>query len=682
MPFPVTNPSLLVALTEREYLEPTPVQSAVLDPSATDRDLLVSAQTGSGKTVAYGLALATTLLGDAETMGHAAEPLALIVAPTRELAQQVHRELQWLYAKAGARVVACVGGMDIRRERRLLQDGAHIVVGTPGRLRDHIEKGHFDTTQMRAVVLDEADEMLDLGFREDLEFILEQMPDQRRTLLFSATMPKPIAMLAKKFQRDSLRIDVSSGTEGHADIEYRAIRLAPNEVEHGVVNILRFIDARAAIVFCHTRDSVRHLHANLSERGFSVVALSGELSQSDRNHALQALRDGRARICVATDVAARGIDLPGLDLVIHAELPSDRDTLLHRSGRTGRAGRKGLCVVLVPYPRRRKAEMLFAAAKVDVTWGAAPTADEIRALDQKRMLEDTVLTEEFSEEDLGLGRSLLADRTAEEVAAALVRLYRSRLPAPEELIDAGSDRGSQRDRYDPRDRSDRGPRPDRDYQHGGQSRDNRERGSERSERDAAPARDHAAFGEGVWFKMNVGRAQNADPRWLLPLICRIGHVTKKDVGAIRISDAETRFAIQSEMAAKFAGAVRRSGDEEVRIEPVPPEGGMGGPGPKTRSGKPYRAEKPYQQAKRAEGSGTGGDRRSDAPRRTEGAMPSAAQRESTEGPREAYKPRQDRPARQPKPDYRPRDAAPATVSAPGDALKPKKKKKKPNYLPE
>ncbi len=646
MPFPVTHPALVRALTEREYHEPTAVQSAVLEAAANDRDLLVSAQTGSGKTVAYGLALASTLLGDAEDMGQAAEPLALIVAPTRELAQQVHRELAWLYAKAGARVVSCVGGMDIRRERRLLSDGAHIVVGTPGRLRDHIEKGHFDTTHMKAVVLDEADEMLDLGFREDLEFILEQMPDDRRTLLFSATMPKPIAMLARKFQKDSLRIDVSSGAESHADIEYRAIRLAPNEVEHGVVNVLRFIDARAAIVFCHTRDSVRHLHANLSERGFSVVALSGELSQSDRNHALQALRDGRARVCVATDVAARGIDLPGLDLVIHAELPSDRDTLLHRSGRTGRAGRKGLCVVLVPYPRRRKAEMLFSAARVDVTWGAAPSADEIRALDQKRMLEDPVLTEEFSEEDIGLGRALLADRPPEDVAAALVRLYRSRLPAPEELIDAGNDRPQQRDRYEPRDR---GSRPERDQQRG--PRDDQDRGFQRPDRDAGGPRD---FGEGVWFRMNVGRAQNADPRWLLPLICRVGHVTKKDVGAIRISDAETRFAISAEMAAKFAGAVRRSGDEEVRIEPAGAEGGMSGSGPKTKSGKPYRAEKSYQQTKRLEAITTGGEKRADAPRV------------------------EARPKFKPKPQQ----ATPAATPAPANAPVKPKKKKKPKFLPE
>ncbi|MDR3493280.1 MAG: DEAD/DEAH box helicase [Ancalomicrobiaceae bacterium] len=581
MPFPPLHPLLQKALADRDYHDPTPVQSAVIDGVAANRDLVVSAQTGSGKTVAYGLALAGNLLSQDGPLGPAAEPLVLVVAPTRELAQQVTLELAWLYAEARARVVACVGGMDIRRERRLLADGAHIVVGTPGRLRDHIDKGHFDTSRLKAVVLDEADEMLDLGFREDLEFILDETPAERRTLLFSATMPKPIALLAKRYQKDALRIDVSSGAESHADIEYRAVRLAPNELELGVVNVLRFFDAPAALVFCHTRESVRHLHASLVERGFAAVALSGELSQGERNHALQALRDGRARVCVATDVAARGIDLPGLDLVIHAELPTDRESLLHRSGRTGRAGRKGISIVLVPYNRRRKAEFLLASARVEVAWVPVPTADEIRTLDQERLLADPILAEELSEEDLVLGRALLAERSAEAVAAALVRFYRARLPAPEDLIDAGDirDRG-QRDRYDPRDR-DRGPPRGRDF------------GDDRQ--DPRPPRDHADFAEGAWFRMNVGRQQNADPRWLLPLICRIGHVTKRDVGAIRISDTETHFAISANAAAKFVSAVRRAGDEEVVIEPMR-QGPGGSDAPRSRPHpRPDRPpRKPYQ----------------------------------------------------------------------------------------
>jgi len=335
-----TSPALARALAERNYNDATPVQSAVLTKEAEARDVLVSAQTGSGKTVAYGLAIASTILGKAEKMGEIAAPVALIIAPTRELALQVERELGWLYQYAAARIVSCVGGMDSRVERRKLSDGAHIVVGTPGRLRDHIERGGLNIAGLVAVVLDEADEMLDLGFREDLEFILQATPTGRRTLMFSATMPKGIGALAKRYQRDALRIEVAGGERGHADIEYRAIRVAPKETEHVVVNLLRFVEAQTAIVFCNTREAVRHLHATLLERGFSAVLLSGELSQHERNQSMQALRDGRARVCVATDVAARGIDLPNLGLVVHAELPHDAEALQHRSGRTGRAGRE------------------------------------------------------------------------------------------------------------------------------------------------------------------------------------------------------------------------------------------------------------------------------------------------------------------------------------------------------
>jgi ATP-dependent RNA helicase DeaD len=244
-----------------------------------------------------------------------------------------------------------------RSERRALSHGAHIVVGTPGRLRDHLERGALDLSALRVAVLDEADEMLDMGFREDLEEILDATPSERRTLMFSATMPKPIVALAKRYQRDALRISTVGEDRGHGDIAYQAVLVAPSDIEHAVINLLRLHEAETAMLFCATRDNVRHLHASLLERGFAAVALSGEHSQSERNSALQALRDRRARVCVATDVAARGIDLPTLSLVVHVELPRDAETLQHRSGRTGRAGKKGTAVLIVPYPRRRRVEM-------------------------------------------------------------------------------------------------------------------------------------------------------------------------------------------------------------------------------------------------------------------------------------------------------------------------------------
>ncbi|WP_372884811.1 DEAD/DEAH box helicase, partial [Shimia sp.] len=201
------------ALDARGYDTLTPVQEAVLAPDLQGADLLVSAQTGSGKTVGFGLAIAPTLLGEAEAFDPAAAPLALVIAPTRELAMQVKRELGWLYASAGAQLASCVGGMDMRDERRALARGAHIVVATPGRLRDHIMRGSIDLGALRAVVLDEADEMLDLGFREDLEFILGESPEDRQTLLFSATVPKSITHLAKNYQRDAVRV-VTKSEEG------------------------------------------------------------------------------------------------------------------------------------------------------------------------------------------------------------------------------------------------------------------------------------------------------------------------------------------------------------------------------------------------------------------------------------------------------------------------------------
>ena len=555
MTFSTTSSPLARALAERNYDQATPVQTAVLAEAAADRDLLVSAQTGSGKTVAYGLAIAKNLLGDAERFKRAAAPLALIVAPTRELALQVHRELTWLYQYADARIVSCVGGMDPRREQRELADGAHIVVGTPGRLCDHLRRGRLDISELKAVVLDEADEMLDLGFREDMEFILETTPATRRTLLFSATFPRGIVALAKQYQRQAFRVEVAGDEGGHADIEYRAIRIAASDVEHTVVNVLRFFESPSALVFCNTRNAVRHLQAALMERGFSVVALSGELTQNERTQALQALRDGRARVCVATDVAARGIDLPNLDLVIHADIPNDAEVLQHRSGRTGRAGRKGVSVLLVPPARRRRAEVLLNLASVDVIWGMAPTAEEIRELDQKRMLQDDLFAQEVTADDLTLARALLAERSPEDIAAALARLYRARLPSPEDILDPGQSAGRSRDDRG-RGKDDR-PSPD----------DDRGAGPRAKTGKSSPRRDMADGS--VWFRAAIGRQEKAEARWLLPMICRRGGIDKQDIGRIVIGDTNTDFEISGRAAESFAVKIRRPDKEDnIRIDPL------------------------------------------------------------------------------------------------------------------
>ncbi|MFN4009453.1 MAG: DEAD/DEAH box helicase [Pannonibacter sp.] len=541
------SPALASALAKRGYSSLTPVQETILSEAPAEADLLVSAQTGSGKTVAFGLALAPTLLGDKDKLPQAGLPLALAIAPTRELALQVKAELTWLYEEAGAHTASCVGGMDPRAERRTLERGAHIVVGTPGRLRDHIERGALDLSAIRAIVLDEADEMLDLGFREDLEFILDAAPQDRRTLMFSATVPKPIADLAQRYQRNAVRLTTINAREQHVDIDYVAMPVVPNERENAIINVLRYHEAQKAIVFCATREAVNRLTSRLGNRGFSVAALSGELSQAERSHALQAMRDGRARVCVATDVAARGIDLPNLDLVIHADMPTGKAGLLHRSGRTGRAGRKGTSVVIVPFTRRRTAERLLQTAGVKAEWREAPSANAIRAQDKARLLADPVLAEAAEEEDLDIARELMEVHGAERIAAAFVRLYQSRLPAPEELTeDSFESRGGRGER------GERGERFQRDEDFGGaRSQELRNK-----------------FEDGIWFRLSLGHKHRADPRWLLPMICRAGHVTKKEVGAIKIGGTETLFEIAGSHAEKYAEVIRRdgSGERGVSIE--------------------------------------------------------------------------------------------------------------------
>jgi ATP-dependent RNA helicase DeaD len=536
MTFTTYSALLGEALAARGYTAPTPVQAAVLAPEAARRDLIVSAQTGSGKTVAFGLAMAPQLLDEAGRPRPTEAPLALIVAPTRELALQVSRELAWLYAATGIRVATCVGGMNPSVERRALQLGAHIVVGTPGRLRDHLERGALELQALAVAVLDEADEMLDMGFREDLEELLDATPPERRTMLFSATMPRPIVALARRYQRDALRISTVGEDRGHGDIRYQAVAVAPADIENAVVNLLRLHEAETAMLFCATRDNVRHLHASLTERGFAAVALSGEHSQNERNSALQALRDRRARVCVATDVAARGIDLPSLSLVIHVEIPRDAETLQHRSGRTGRAGKKGTAILVVPYPRRRRVEGMLRGARIAAEWIAAPSAADIRAADSERLLAALLAPTEIDEADRELAARLLAERSPEEIAAALIQAHRARMPEPEDLL--AGDAAQQQQQA-------RGPR------------ENPREGFEGS----------------VWFRLNVGRRHNADPRWILPLLCRHGHVGRGEIGAIRIAPNETLFEVQASVAPRFLAAVQRlAADDGDGVEITPYDG--------------------------------------------------------------------------------------------------------------
>lgn len=543
--FDGAHPALSHALEKRGYETLTPVQEEVLNTELLGRDLLVSAQTGSGKTVAFGLAFAPDLLGEAERFTNSGAPLALIVAPTRELALQVQRELQWLYAPTNAVITSCVGGMDMRKERRTLAQGAHIVVGTPGRLRDHIDRGSLQLNDIKTVVLDEADEMLDLGFRDDLEYILETTPEDRRTLMFSATVPRSITNLAKRYQNDALRISTASEEKQHVDIEYRALMVNHRDVENGIINVLRYYDAKNTIVFCATRAAVARMTSRFSNRGFSVVALSGELSQEQRSHALQAMRDGRAKICIATDVAARGIDLPELELVIHADLPTNKETLLHRSGRTGRAGRKGVSALMVPANLRGRAERLLRWANVDATWANPPSADDILARDDERILADPLLSDPIEETETAFIEQLLSTHSAEQIAAAFVRGHRNAKSAPEELMEISVKPA--------RNQKGQGRGADRDF-------------------DAPPRgpRQTAEFENGKWISLSIGRNQKAEPRWLLPMLCKSSGLTKRNIGSIKIRNEETYVEISNDSFDGFLTAIgpNQTLEKSIRVTQI------------------------------------------------------------------------------------------------------------------
>lgn len=552
------------ALDLRGYTTLTAVQEAVTDPELIGADLLVSAQTGSGKTLGFGLAIAPTLLGDDEVFPSPTVPLALVLAPTRELAMQVKRELGWLYAQTKAVIASCVGGMDMRDERRNLGRGAHIVVATPGRLCDHLNRGSIDLSGLRAVVLDEADEMLDLGFREDLEFILGAAPADRQTMMFSATVPKSIAALAKSYQKDAIRVSTVAEKTQHADIEYQAMSVSGRDVENAVINVLRFYEAPNALVFANTRAAVNRLTTRLSNRGFSVVALSGELSQAERTHALQAMRDGRARVCVATDVAARGIDLPNLDLVVHAELPNNHESLLHRSGRTGRAGRKGVSVMIVPPSARRKAERILGSARVRAEWGSAPSADSVRARDDERLLTDPAWNEEISEAEREAVNKLLERFGPDQIAAQFLRLNAGRFSAPEELTE-----------FDTKPK----PRPD--------------------------------FGPSVWFSIAGGHSQRAEPRRLIPMLCKAGGISSQEIGAIRIAPQESFVEIREGSVKGFLEAIGpemtvEGGMRLVRVDtpPAAMQTPRGRPGSRSQDRGPARVPREKREQREPRDQGT------------------------------------------------------------------------------
>jgi superfamily II DNA/RNA helicase len=347
----LTGP-ILEAIAAKGYTEPTPVQSRTIPVALEGGDLLVSSQTGSGKTAAFVLPCLQRLADLPRVAG--AGPRILVLAPTRELAQQVHRAvLDYSRGQRGTRCVAVVGGASFGEQYKALRGPVDIVVATPGRLIDHIERGRLDLGRVQTLVLDEADRMLDMGFIDDIETIIGRTPPTRQTMLFSATLDGVVGGLARRVTRDAKRIEVAPEAASDSQIEQRM--LFADDVGHKtrlLESLLRAGEDGQAVVFTATKRSAEGLCAGLREQGFAAAALHGDMQQRDRNQTLRQLRDGSTRVLVATDVAARGIDVPGLSHVINFDLPRQAEDYVHRIGRTGRAGRQGTAVSLVGHDQR------------------------------------------------------------------------------------------------------------------------------------------------------------------------------------------------------------------------------------------------------------------------------------------------------------------------------------------
>jgi len=429
--------SLLQALSELGYEEPTPVQEQAIPPLLAGRDVLAEAPTGTGKTAAFALpTLQRIPIGD----GRAGYPSALVLVPTRELAMQVAQAVHRYGRGAGARVLPVYGGQSIHHQLQGLRRGVDVVVATPGRAVDHLKRGTLKLNDVRVAVLDEADEMLDMGFAEDLELILGSAPSERQTALFSATISSTIARLAKRHLRDPVRVNVARVPSTEA--EPSAVRQVAYVVHRGykLAALSRLLDVESdpsALVFARTRTEVDELAHALSGRGYDAGALHGGLSQEQRDRIMGRFRDGTLDVLVATDVAARGLDIPHVSHVVNYDVPSAPEAYVHRIGRTGRAGREGVAVTLVEPREHRLLRNIESFTRTRLEVGKLPTVADLR---EKRLdLLRATLREALLSDDLERFRAVVEPLADEfdlvDLALAAVSLVDGAGPRSEDEVD-------------------------------------------------------------------------------------------------------------------------------------------------------------------------------------------------------------------------------------------------------
>ena len=417
-------------LISRGISELSDIQNKILDIYQNKKDLLVTSQTGSGKTIAYFFSIQDEI--SLKNIKENSSPSVLIIAPTRELAIQVYEEALWVFKGEDINIITTIGGMDIKKERKNLLTKFSLIIGTPGRINDHLRKNTLILSNITTVILDEADEILDLGFKEDLNSILSKITKTSRILMFSATLPKKIVELANKYQKKPIKINVDNKLSQHKDISYDAYYLNNRDIENFTFNLIRYYSNKTIIVFCSTRNEVTRFHSRLHNRGVNAVALSGALKQEERFKALQSIKNGSSRVCIATDVASRGIDIIDLDIVIHANLPRNSETLIHRSGRTGRAGKHGLSIILFSPNSINTYKRIIEHAKI---------VPKLRKNLSKKLIEDNE-NAEFLEKISSISKSKIEDKLINELtenyslsdlAKSLVSLYKSNLAPIEDI---------------------------------------------------------------------------------------------------------------------------------------------------------------------------------------------------------------------------------------------------------
>ncbi|HTB75213.1 MAG TPA: DEAD/DEAH box helicase [Polyangiaceae bacterium] len=548
----LVGPALASALAAKGYHTLTPVQEAVLGDALEGRDLRITSQTGSGKTIAIGFAV-RDLLDDLTTQfGGPARPRVLVLAPTRELAKQVADELSWLYAPLRVRVAAVTGGAGYVDQKRALASNPALVVATPGRLRDALERGKIDASALAAVVLDEADSMLDLGFREDLEAILAKLPAERRSHLVSATFSRDVVALADRFQRDPVHVQGTRLGEANADIEHVVHLVEPGQRVDALINLLLADEDAKSLVFVRTRADVARVAGELAEAGFVVRTLSGEMEQAERDRALAAFRQGGVQALVATDVAARGIDVRDIARVIQVEPPTDVETYTHRSGRTGRAGKQGTSVLFVAPPHYPAIARGLSRAKIAHRVEPIPRPEAIQRAREEKLV--AWLAREGDGDTIDPHALSIAERImgSGAVLTALARLLeKAGLHGPTK---ARSIRAVPTPRDEPpsrgrRSHEARGPAPRGD------------RRSNAGQAEGPPGADR----EWVTFRVTWGGQHGADPRRLLAAACRRGNIRGTDVGAIRVEATHSLLDIASDVAGAFEAQAGRPDPRDPRV---------------------------------------------------------------------------------------------------------------------